>query len=490
MSRPSGRARSKGAASPSVHPLLTRRASGVLLHLSSVPGAHGIGDLGPGARATVAWLAAAGQRFWQMLPVNPIGAGDSPYSSLSAFAGEPLFVSLEDLVDEGWLPRSATRAPAALGRGATRYDAARAFKMPRLLAAYAAFCDANGERRADYRAFLRANVAWLDAWCEYAAERDGGVEGFHAFVQFCFDRQWSRLRTFARERGVLLIGDVPIFVGRDSADVATRPELFRLRADGRPEVLTGVPPDCFSKTGQLWGQPHYRWTEHRRTGFSWWVERFRRAAALFDLVRIDHFIGFHNAYEVPGTAKDARRGEWRPTPGAELLAAVNDALGSLPLIAEDLGLVTAEVHALRDRFGLPGMRIVQNGFYDEGSGDLPCRHPVHCVAYPGTHDNEVITGWWRSIRADVRARFRRYVGATRESVPQSMLRASMQSPAAITIVQLQDALGLAPSTRMNLPGTPRGNWTWRAESAIFTASAARRLRSVTAATARLPDSVR
>jgi 4-alpha-glucanotransferase len=475
---------------PVVHPLLTERSSGVLLHLSSLPGRHGIGDLGAEARDVVDWLSRAGQRFWQMLPVHPIGAGDSPYSSLSAFAGEPLFVSLDELVEEGWLPRAALRAPARLGRGSTDYAGARAFKMPRLLAAYAAFCEANGPKRADYRAFLRENVSWIDDWCEWAAAREGGVEGFHAFVQFCFDRQWSRLRGYAKTQGVLLIGDVPIFVGRDSADVSMRPELFRLRADGTPEVLTGVPPDNFSRTGQLWGQPHYRWSEHRRTGFAWWVERFRRAARLFDLVRIDHFIGFHNAYEVPGGAKDARRGAWRPTPGDELLGAVRDALGTLPLIAEDLGMVTAEVHALRDRFGLPGMRIVQNGFYGEASGDLPCRHPVHCVAYPGTHDNEVITGWWRSIGSEPRARFRRYVGATREPVWLAMLRASLQSPASIVIAQLQDVLGLPASSRMNLPGTPRGNWTWRAESAIFTASAARRLRSLTAATARLRDTGR
>lgn len=465
------------------HPLLAERASGILLHISSLPGGHGIGDLGRGAFAFVDWLAEAGQRFWQMLPVNPIGAGDSPYSSLSAFAGEPLFVALEPLVASGLLPRSALRAERTLRR-ANCYDAARSYKMPRLLAAYAAFCERSGESFAAYQTFLRENAAWIDDWCEFAAQRDGGVEGFHAFVQFCFDEQWSALRRHAASRGVRLIGDVPIFVGVDSADVRCRPELFRLRRDGSPEVLTGVPPDTFSRTGQLWGQPHYRWSEHRRTGYAWWAERFRRASRLFDLVRIDHFIGLHNAYEVPGGAKDARRGAWRPTPGAEVLTAVYRSLGSLPLIAEDLGMVTAEVHALRDRFGLPGMRIVQNAFYGEDSYDLPCRHPAHCVAYPGTHDNEVITGWWRTVGKDVRGRFRNYVGRTQEPVWLALLRATMQSPAAIVIAQLQDAVGLPPSSRMNLPGTARGNWTWRAEDAMLTVSASRRLRSLTVATGR------
>jgi 4-alpha-glucanotransferase len=472
------------------HPLLRERASGVLLHLSSVPGRYGVGDLGAGARSVVDWLERAGQRFWQMLPVQPIGPGDSPYSALSAFAGEPLFVDLEALVDEGWLHRRSLDAPAALGRGRTRYGAARAFRMPRLLAAFAGFSADGGERSAEYRRFLRENAHWLEDWCEYAAARDGGPEQFHAFVQFCFDRQWSALRGYARDRGVRLIGDAPIFVGCDSADVVRRPELFRLRRDGSPEVLTGVPPDSFSATGQLWGQPHYRWSEHRRTRFAWWVARFRRAAALFDLVRIDHFIGFHNAYEVPGGARDARRGRWALAPGAELLTAVRGALDELPLIAEDLGMVTPPVHALRDRFGLPGMRIVQNAFYGDDARDLPPNMPMHAVAYPGTHDNEVITGWWRSVGPEVRERFRTYVGATREPVWLSMLRATMQSPAAIVVAQLQDVLGLPRSTRMNLPGTPSGNWTWRAESAIFTASAARRLRDLTRATARLRDRTR
>jgi 4-alpha-glucanotransferase len=467
------------------HPLLRERRSGLLLHVSSLPGPHGIGDLGRAAVRAIDWMADAGQTAWQVLPIGPIGAGDSPYSSLSAFAGEPLFIALDGLVAEGWLPKSALAAPARLGRGPTDYAAARAFKMPRLLAAYIGFAEDGGDRSGEYRAFVRRNAAWLEDWCAWAAERDRGLPQFHAFLQFAFDRQWRALREHARSNGVAFIGDVPIFVGGDSADVAKRPELFRLRADGRPAVLTGVPPDSFSKTGQLWGQPHYDWKRHQRDGFAWWVERFVRAADLFDLVRIDHFIGFHNAYEVPGGAKDARRGVWRRTPGGALLSAVEDRLGALPLIAEDLGAVTPPVHELRDRFGLPGMRIVQNGFYGDASGDLPCLHPEHSVAYPGTHDNEVITGWWRRLPAHARARFRRYAGPAKESVPHAMLRITAQSPARLVVAQLQDALALGPRTRMNLPGTPSGNWTWRTEAAMLTASAARRLRLLAQATGRL-----
>lgn len=466
------------------HPALRVRSAGILLHLSSLPGPHGIGDLGRSSHRFIAWLARAGMSAWQMLPIGPVGAGDSPYSALSAFAGEPLFVSLEPLVEDGLLPRSALRAPVNLARGRTRYDDARRFKRPRLLAAYLEFAEREGDRSAAYRQFRRRHESWLPAWCAFAVERDGGDEGFHAFVQYLFDRQWKALRECACRNGIRLIGDVPIFVGSDSADVAGRPELFRLDRRGRPEVLTGVPPDEFSKTGQLWGQPHYRWAAHRRESFRWWIGRFTRAAECFDLVRIDHFIGFRQAYEVPGGAKDARRGRWGRAPGEELLSAVRDALGGLPLIAEDLGAVTQAVLALRDRFGLPGMRIVQNAFYGDDSGDLPCRHPEHSVVYPGTHDNHVLTGWWRGLSREAKRRFRRYCGPTSEPPWQAMLRITMQSPARLAIVQLQDALGLPPTSRMNVPATPTDNWTWRADAAMLRGSAAARLRELVLSSAR------
>jgi len=477
---------------PTPHPLVARRASGVLLHVSSLPshragGGHGIGDLGPSAHRFVDWLDRAGQTFWQMLPTGPIGPGNSPYSSMSAFAGEELFVSLDALVKDGLLAGAALVAPRALGRGHTHYDEARAFKRPRLLAAFIEFVDRGDDRGAAYHAFVRRSESWLNDWCAFATERSGGDADYHAFIQFAFDAQWQALRAAALAKGVRLIGDVPIFVGLDSADVAAHPELFRLRRDGTPEVLTGVPPDDFSKTGQLWAQPHYRWAAHRRDHFRWWTQRFVRAAQLFDLVRIDHFIGFHNAYEVPGDAKNAKKGAWKPMPGRELLTVVKRRLGALPLIAEDLGHVSPAVHALRDSFGLPGMRIVQNAFYSDASNDLPCKHPTLAVAYPGTHDNETARGWWSRLPADARRRFRTYVGASREAPWESLLRISMQSSANIAIAQLQDVVGSGPATRMNLPGTPRGNWTWKADAAMLSASAAQRLRALARATGRLPS---
>jgi len=459
-----------------------RRRAGLLLHPTSLPSSHGIGDLGPAAHRFLDWLVAAGQSVWQMLPVGPGGPGDSPYSAQSSFAGEPLLISLDRLVDDGLLPRRALRAPASLGRGPVDFAAARAFKEPRLLAAFLEWMETGGDRSAAYRAFVRRHRDWLEGWCRFGPGED---PRYRAFLQFVFDRQWAELRAAARDRGVELVGDVPIFTGLDSADVRTWPELFRLRKDGKPEVLTGVPPDMFSRDGQLWGQPHYRWEAHRRDGFRWWCRRFEVAFERFDAVRIDHFIGFHHAYEVPGGAKNARKGVWRTTPGGELLEAVRRKLGHLPLIAEDLGLVTPEVVALKERFGLPGMKLVQNAFYGPDSGDLPCRHPRRCVAYPGTHDNDTTRGWWRGLDAAARRRFRRYAGPG-EAPVDAMLRLVATSPADLAVVPMQDVLRLGGAARMNLPGTPAGNWRWRLARGKPAAADARRMRALAEASARLP----
>ncbi|MFO0961938.1 MAG: 4-alpha-glucanotransferase [Phycisphaerales bacterium] len=473
----SGRAGARGAhgarvaARDATPAIFARRRAGTLLHLSSLPGGHGIGDLGPQAHAFADWCAAAGQSIWQMLPVGPVGPGDSPYASTSSFAGEPLFVSLELLVQERLLPRAALhpargeRAPAAGPRA--DYAGARRFKEPRFHAAYDAFRRRGGLRSRGFRAFERAHGWWLRTWCAFAAASGGAQDPrYHAFLQFEFDRQWSLLRAHCAARGVLLLGDVPIFVPLDSADVRADPRLFRLDRDGRPEVLTGVPPDCFSTTGQLWGHPHYRWSEHRRTGFAWWIARIRESLRRFDALRIDHFVGFVHAYEIPGGARDARRGRWRPTPGRELLEALERACGRLPLVAEDLGAVTPEVTALRERFGLPGMKLLHNAFYGPDSGDLPPNHPLDCVAYPGTHDNDTTVGWWRGLSAPARARFADYTGARttaqagREVCPR-IVQAALQSPARTAIVAMQDHLGLGRESRMNTPGKGRGQWRWR-----------------------------
>lgn len=481
---------------PPVPAIFARRRAGVLLHVSSLPSQHGIGDLGPAAHAFADWCAAAGLTVWQMLPVGPVGPGDSPYASTSSFAGEPLFISLELLVRDGLLApadlRPARGEPRVGAAGAVDWAAVRRFKEPRLLRAYQAARRRPGGLPAAFRAFTRRHASWLPGWCRFAAMRAGASPDpdFHAWLQFTFDRQWTALRAHCAAKGVLLLGDVPIFVPLDSADVQDNPGLFRLDARGRPDVVTGVPPDCFSATGQLWGHPHYRWSEHRRTGYAWWVARIRESLARFDALRIDHFVGFVHAYEIAGSARTAMRGAWKPTPGREVLEAVERACGRLPLVAEDLGAVTPEVVALRERFGLPGMKLVHNAFYGPASGDLPCLHPVDCVAYPGTHDNDTTLGWWRTLPAGARARYAAYVGAAgvraaRGSLPGSMVQATLQSPARTAIVAMQDFLGSGGDARMNTPGIGSRQWRWRMAPDALLGRDADTIRRSVLATARL-----
>lgn len=476
--------------------IFARRRAGTLLHVSSLPAPHGVGDLGPTAHAFADWCAAAGQTIWQMLPVGPVGPGDSPYASTSSFAGEPLYISLELLADDGLLPRSALRVhrsdPRVAADGPVDWNAARRFKEPRLRAAYETMRRRRGGIPAAMRAFERRNEWWLTGWCRFAMGRRGASPDptYHAWLQWEFERQWQQLHAHCAKKGVLLLGDVPIFVPLDSADVHDNPRLFRLDAKGRPDVVTGVPPDCFSATGQLWGHPHYRWSEHRRTGFAWWTARIRENLARFDALRIDHFVGFVHAYEIAGKAKTAMKGSWRPTPGAELLAAVERGCGRLPLVAEDLGAVTPAVVALRERFGLPGMKLVHNAFYDPGSGDLPCMHPVDCVAYPGTHDNDTTVGWWKTLPPAARARYAAYVGLAsvadaRRGLPGSMVQATLQSPARTAIVAMQDHLGLDGRSRMNTPGKPSRQWRWRMSPDALRGLDATTIRRSVLATARL-----
>jgi 4-alpha-glucanotransferase len=432
--------------------------SGILLHITSLPGGHGIGDLGPAARRQVNWMQRAGLDTWQVLPTTPIGEGNSPYSGRSAFAMEPLLLSLDDLHSEGLLQRSALRRDASLGTGNTKYAAARRFKMLRIRTAFDTFVAKRRHQSAPFRRFLATHEHWIADWCD---DQPGDPDE-HAFVQFMLDRQWKKLRSYASERGVRFLGDVPIFVHADSTDVRTRPDLFRLDRSGTPTVVTGVPPDDYCADGQLWGHPHYRWVTHKRQNFSWWIDRFKLAFDRFDAIRVDHFIGFVRLYEVASDAKTARHGVWRRTPGRLLLTALEQELGDLPLIAEDLGEVTPAVHALRDDFGLPGMRIVQWAFLRENSADLPANHPQRCVCYPGTHDNDTIRGWYRSLPKPAKARFNDITGCTRAAdAAMSMIRLCMSSTAECCIIPMQDVLNLGSSARMNRPGTPRGNWTWR-----------------------------
>jgi 4-alpha-glucanotransferase len=481
------------AALPRLHPLLASRRAGVLLHATSLPGPYGIGDLGPEAVRFLDWMQAAGLSIWQTLPVGPVGPGDSPYSSPSSFAGEPLLLSPDRLAEDGLLSAAdLARAKRGLpASGPVRFGKVRRAKAALLEIAHRRFLagsSANRRLRREHARFLEESAWWLPAWTAFASSREGGSEAFHAFCQWCFERQWQRLRKEASRRGILLFGDVPIFTALDSADVAASPELFRLDRRGRPEVVTGVPPDSFAKDGQLWGTPHYRWSAHRRDGFRWWRRRIGRALERFDLVRIDHFIGFVRAYEVPATARNARRGSWRKQPGREVLQAIaREHPAGLPLVAEDLGAVTPPVARLRDEFALPGMRILQNAFWRDDAFDMPHRFPANCVAYPGTHDNHVATGWWSGLDAAAKRRLRDYAGESRgpRDAAAALVRLCMASPANLAICQLQDLLALPPSTRMNLPGTPSGNWRWRLAGSETDAAAALRLRRLVAASGRL-----
>ncbi len=489
-----------------IHPLLSERTAGVLLHPTSLPsrdGAIGIGDLGPSARAFCDWMHAAGLRRWQMLPIGPVGAGDSPYSALSSFAIEPMLVSIADLVTDGMLPSSALRMSnaerVADDRDRASWRRVRSWKTPRLHAAFESFMRTRGRRGPNgraYSAFRDRTATWLDDWCGYAAGRAGERRGvasidltpeYHAFVQFVLDRQWAALRDHALDRGIRLVGDLPIFCGADSSDVVGRPDLFRLDRDGRPSVLTGCPPDPFAVDGQLWGHPHYRWAAHRREKFAWWRSRVATTLDRFDLVRIDHFIGFVRAYEVPGGDTTARNGRWGRTPGRELLEFLRRDLGTPPFIAEDLGDMTAAVHRLRDDFALPGMRILQWAFFNEqgDSNDLPHRHPHHAVVYPGTHDNDTVVGWHRSLPRPVKARFNAYAGDEAAHDPAAaMTRLTLTSPANTAIVQMQDLLGLGRRARMNVPGKPTGNWCWRLQSSDLDGRVAARIKALVTASGR------
>ncbi|MEO1695922.1 MAG: 4-alpha-glucanotransferase [Planctomycetota bacterium] len=459
------------------------RAAGVLLPLAALPARHGVGDLGPAAHRFVDWLADAGFTWWQMLPVGPLGAGDSPYASSSAFAGEALYLSVDRLAADG-LIRSVPPAPRALRAGPAAYAAARAFEEPLLEEAYRTWLGRGGDTSAEARAFRDRSAAWLEPFLERGGPRA-------LFEQLQFDLQWRALREHARARGVRLMGDAPIFVSLDSVDVASNPSLFRLDADGRPTVLTGCPPDALNAGGQLWGHPHYDWDEHVATDFAWWRARMARQLELFDAVRIDHFIGFHNAWEIPAGASTAKGGEWVLAPGDALLSALADELGGLPLVAEDLGSVTDEVHALRDAHGLAGMRVLQWGF-SPGSYHAPHAAPDNSVVYPGTHDNDTAAGWWGALPGHERARFLEQTGSRARGwsaarvAARDLWRSACATHAHTAIVQAQDLLGLGSAARTNVPGTAEGNWTWRVRARDLSAGLARRQRALLEATDRVP----
>lgn len=469
------------------------RSSGILLHVTSLPGPYGIGDLGPAAAAWIDTLKSARQSWWQVLPLGPTGYGDSPYQCFSAFAGNPFLVSPDLLHRDGLLatidlisdlPPDTVEFERVIPWKNRILDRAwaifQATKPPDLVSDFERFRTTEAHWLDDFALFLaikesHGGVSWLDWPTDLLSRQPAALKrvrgekadrvGRHMFVQFLFARQWSELRAHARAAGVRIIGDMPIFIAGDSADVWTKPELFLLDVDRRPTVVAGVPPDYFSKTGQLWGNPHYDWSTHELTGYAWWLDRLRGALQHVDLIRLDHFRGFEAAWQVPAGNPTAEGGQWVPGPGATFFQHVHQRLGDLPLIAEDLGVITPEVDALRTQFQLPGMRILQFAF--GGAREerfLPHRYERRTVVYTGTHDNDTAAGWVAKLTPAENAYFRRYVPGN--DAPWDLIRSAWASVADLAIAPLQDVLGLDNRARMNTPGVPSGNWRWRAAGEV------------------------
>jgi 4-alpha-glucanotransferase len=492
------------------------RSAGILLHPTSLPSPGGIGDLGPAAHAWVDALARARQGWWQVLPLGPTGYGDSPYQCFSAFAGNPSLISPELLAREGLLQPvdlPAAEGPAdrveygpvsaARARLTERaWENFRAGAGPQLRPLFEEFCGREAAWLDDFALFMalkeaHGGVSWLEWPRELIFREDealgrarrqlAGQVGLHRFRQFLFFRQWRALRAHARGRGVRLIGDVPIFVAGDSADVWTHPELFRLDERRRPAAVAGVPPDYFSSTGQLWGNPLYDWDAHRRTDYAWWTARLRAALGQVDVVRLDHFRGFEAYWEVPAGSPTAENGRWVKGPGADLLEALRGALGGLPFIAEDLGVITPEVQELRLRFGLPGMRILQFAFGGAREDRfLPHNYPRDTVVYTGTHDNDTTHGWYASLTAAEKRFLRAYAPGTDGDVAWDLIRLAWASVADLAIAPLQDVLALGTEARMNLPGRPEGNWRWRCRAGSLTDELLDRLAGLTEVYERAP----
>ncbi len=472
--------------------MLNRRASGILLHPTSLPGDYGSGDMGADAYRFVDWLKSSNQTYWQVLPLGGVGPGNSPYMSNSAFAGNLLLIDLVELHEKGWLSESVLTSHRDFDSGHVDFELVQPFRLRCLRDAaknflagrhddmhrdYAAFCIAEKIWLNDYALFMTINErecgrVWTE-WPHDLAQREPKALShfadtfaeeisFWKFSQWCFARQWSKLKLYANEHGIGIIGDVPIFVAYHSADVWSHQDLFKLDAEGRPSVVAGVPPDYFSETGQLWGNPLYRWERHEETGYAWWIARLRHALQQADLVRIDHFRGFAASWEIPSDAQTAISGEWVTGPGDKLFNAFKKTFPDMPIIAEDLGVITPDVEALRDNFNLPGMRILQFAF---GEGDanyfLPHHHIKNCVAYTGTHDNDTTIGWWSSAPDHIKAFASQYLHSDGNQINWDMMRALSASVANTVIFPIQDVLGLASEHRMNFPGIPEGNWEWR-----------------------------
>ena len=467
------------------------RASGILLHPSSLSSPYGIGDLGPAAYRWVDWLAGTGCKLWQVLPLGPTGYGNSPYQSFSAFAGNPYLISPEFLLLDNLLfPEDFIEHPA-FDPMKVDFGSLIPWKLDLLQKSYSHFSLSNGPIRGDYDNFCAEKASWLDEYALFMAikEAQGGgawdswpedirlrepnaLDGIrnnlessiarYSYFQFIFYRQWKALCDYAHSKELRIIGDIPIFVANDSADVWSNPELFLLDKTRRPTAVAGVPPDYFSPTGQLWGNPLYRWEEHKRTGYHWWVERLRASFKLFDILRIDHFRGFAGYWEVPANQKTAEIGRWAKGPGADFFTFLQSSfVEELPIIAEDLGEITPDVTALRDQFSLTGMKVLQFAFSGPENPFLPHSYTQNCVVYTGTHDNDTTLGWFTNAKESERNFAQRYLGTDRASITWDMIRAAWQSGATFAIAPMQDFLNLGSEARFNFPSRPEGNWEWR-----------------------------
>ncbi len=498
------------------------RSSGVLLHVTSLPSNGCIGDLGPAAHEFVAFLAAAKQHVWQVLPLCPTGYGNSPYAGSSAFAGNPYLVSLEFLADWGWIDRDRIAGLAGT-QGSVDFEQVETRKLPLLYEAAGNFLERGpqvprlGEQWKQFQQFCQEQASWLNDYALYAElrrqfktgawtqwpepirrrEPDALAKAIHEnaralaqeqVLQFAFSVQWNYLRDVAAESAIRILGDIAIFVNMDSSDVWVHPELFELDAALRPMRVAGVPPDYFSSTGQRWGNPLYRWDVIAANGYAWWIDRIRRAGELYDIMRLDHFRGFEAYWAIPADEQTAINGAWIKAPGLELFHALEAALGPLPLVAEDLGLITAEVDALRIELGLAGMKVLQFGFSDKGAHiHLPQNFTPATVAYTGTHDNDTTQGWWGSLGKTEQKAVETLVGPVADRPVWPLIRAAESSVAEVAIVPAQDVLELGSEARMNTPAVPAGNWSWRAPEGCWTEELATRLADLAEVTDRDND---
>ncbi|HTW31919.1 MAG TPA: 4-alpha-glucanotransferase [Candidatus Sulfotelmatobacter sp.] len=517
------------------------RAAGVLLHPTSLPSRGGVGDFGPAAHQFVDFLSSARQGIWQVLPLGPLGYGNSPYSSTSAFAGNPLLISLERLADHGWIDPDkiesgkiesrkiesgkiesgtihAGSGESASSSAFVEYDQVFAQKMPLLFEAGRSFLkSASAEALRSFDSFRTDNAWWLEdfvlfdalraryklepwnRWPSDLAHREPSALqkarkeladdiSIRSALQFAFYEQWRALRNYCSQHSIRIVGDVAIFVNHDSADVWTHPELFRLNENLEPQVVAGVPPDFFSKTGQRWGNPLYRWDVMKGRGYAWWIQRLRWATQNCDYIRLDHFRGFDQFWEIPATDDTAVNGRWVDGPRDDLFLKLREALGGLPFFAEDLGFITPEVHALRERLQIPGMAVLQFGFGDEGAHMYLSHRSAGKVIYTGTHDNDTVAGWWKSGAAEhERRNAEAYLGRSDDGIHWSFIRAAQCSPASLCIIPLQDVLGLGSEARMNTPSKNGGNWQWRFDAGSLSPDKAAKLALLAEVSDRLPQ---